>query len=131
MKSNQLGDLDQVSLEYIVSKAKKLASIITSLVLGTGLILKSSLTSHLVSMKLLAIFVIIYRSAYQNFNNDVSLYMIMYMYSTGAKIDTITVFNYPGLFILYKLVLKKLRSIITSSATSIKKEASNCKLISM
>lgn len=131
MKSNQLRDLDQASLNYIVSKAKKLASIITSLVFGTGLTLKSPLTSHLVSMKLLAIFVIIYRSAYQNFNNYVSLYMIMYMYPAGAKIDTITVFNYPGLFILYNLVLKKLRSIITSSATSIKKEASNCKLISM
>lgn len=131
MKSNQLGDLDQASLEYIVSKAKKLASIITSLILGTGLTLKSPLTSHLVSMKLLAIFVIIYRSTHQNFNNYVSLYIIIYMYSAGAKIDTITVFNYPGLFILYNLVLKKLRSIITSSATSIKKEASNCKLISI
>lgn len=64
IKNNQPGDLDQALLKNIVFEAKELALMMISLVLGVGLISRSPFTSHLTSMKLVAILVIICRLAY-------------------------------------------------------------------
>lgn len=129
VKSNQPGDLDQAPLENVVSEAKELAPMMTSLVLGVGPTSKSPLSSHLSSMKLLAILVIICRSAHRNNSNYVPLLVAMYMYSAGAKVDAITLFNRLGLSVLYNVLLRKLRGIATSSAAFINEQASNCKLV--
>ncbi len=101
-----------------------------SLVFGVSSISRSPLTSHLASIKLLTILVIICRSAYRNNSNYISLLMTMYIYSAGAKVDAITLLNRLGFSVLYNVLLKKLRCITTSSAAFIKEQASNCKLVS-
>ena len=93
----------------------------TSLVFDIGSILKDFLTSHLASIKLLAIFVIIYKSNYHNSSNYVPLLIAIYIYSISSKFDIITFLNHFGLSILYNMLLKKLRSITISSAIFINK----------
>lgn len=99
------------------------------MVLFDSLTSKSLLISHLASMKLLAILVIICRSAYWNNNNYILLLVVMYMYSASVKLDRITFFNHLNLFILYNVVLWKLRGISISSAAFIKERVSSCKFI--
>lgn len=91
----------------------------TSLVLGISFISKSVLISYLTSMKLFAIFVIIYRLVHWNNNNYVFLFMVRYMYLTDAKVAVIILFNHFSFSILYNVLLKNLRDIITSSTTFI------------
>lgn len=93
--------------------------------------LRSLWTSHLASMKLLTIFVIICRSTHGNNNNYISLFVIIYIYSVGAKVDIITLFNYLGLFISYNMLLRKLRDITSLNANFIKEQATNYKLVNM
>lgn len=131
IKNNQSGDPNQASLENLIFEAKELAPIMTSLVFGIIPILRSLLTSHLALMKLLAILVIICKSAYWNNSNYVSLLMAMYIYSADAKVDAITFLNCFNLFVLYNMLLRKWRGITTSNAAFIKEQASNCKLIGM
>ncbi len=126
IKSNQLGNLDQKLLENVILEAKDIASIMNSLVLGVDPTLRSFLISHLASMKLLTILVIICRSAYHNNNNYILLFMVMYMYSAGIKVNTIFLLNRLSLSILYNVLLRKLRSTNTSSTSFIEKQAFNC-----
>lgn len=126
-------DLNREPLEAIVSKTKEIASLITSMVLGMSSNSNAYLTSHLASyqalMKLLTIFVVICKLAHWNTSNYIPLLVAMYLYLAGAKVDTITLFNYLGLFVLYNLLLRKLRDIKANSAAFIKKQASNYKLV--
>lgn len=63
--------------------------------------------SHLVSIKLIAILVILCRSAHQNNSNYFSLFLTLYLYFASARIDIIILFNYFRLLVLYKVFLKK------------------------
>ena len=80
-------------------------------------------------MKLLTILVVMYRSAYWNNSNYISLLVVIYLYSTGAKVDAIILLNHLGLSVLYNSPLQKLRDIKAQSTAFIKKQASNCKLV--
>ena len=53
----------------------------------------------------------------------------MYWYLAGAKVDAITLLNHFGLSVLYNSLFKKLRDIKTHSATFIKQQATNWKLV--
>ena len=124
------GDLDREPLEKIVSQAKETAPLLTSLVLSIGPTTSlTSVTTHLASMKLVAILVILCRSAHQNNSNYIPLLIAMYLYSAGARVDAITLLNHLGLSVSYNVLLRKLRSITTSSATFIKEQAFNNKLV--
>lgn len=87
IKNNQPGDLNQVSLENVVFKAKKLISIMTSLILRINPTSKTLLTFYLTSMKLLAILVMICRLTHQNNSNYVFLLVAIYIYSASIKVD--------------------------------------------
>lgn len=90
----------------------------------------SVITSHLASMKLLAILVILCRSAYRNNSNYFPLLVAIYLYLAGAKVDAIILLIHLGLLVLYNVLLKGLRSITSASTTFIKQQARNCKLVS-
>ncbi len=133
IKCNQPGDLDRALLESIVNQVKETVPLMTSLVFSVGLITTTSsthLTSHLASMKLIAILVIICRSAHQNNSNYLPLLVAMYRNSADAQVDAITLLNYLSLSILYNVLLKTLRNIKNSSAAFIKEQVSNSKLVS-
>lgn len=57
--------------------------------------------------------------------------MAMYLYLTKAKIDTIILLNHFGFFVLYSLLLRKLRDIKTYNAIFIKWYTTNYKLVSL
>lgn len=80
-------------------------------------------------MKIVTILVILCRFAHQNNSNYILLLIAMYMYSVGARVDTITLFNHFGLLISYDVLQKKLKEVITSIIIWIKSQGSNCKLI--
>lgn len=104
---------------------------ITSLVFDVGLTSTRLLTSYLALIKLLVIFVIICQSTCGKNTNYISLLVAIYIYSAGTKIDTITLLNRLGLFVLYNVFLRKLGSITSSSITFIKEQVSNYKFIGM
>ena len=114
------GNVDQEPLEIIVTIAKKSALLLTSLMQSIRPLSKSTMTSHLASMKLLAILVVLYRSAHWNNSNYFPLLVAIYLYLVGANVDAITFFNHLSLLVLYIVLLKKLRSIMSSSAAFIK-----------
>lgn len=131
IKTCQPGDLDQKPLDIIVDQAKETASLLTSLVLGIGPTSRSPLTFYLVSMKFVAILVILCRSAHENNSNYIPLLMAMYLYSTGARVDAITLLNHLGISVLYNVLLRKLRRITVSSSAFIQAQAFNRKLVGM
>ena len=116
-------------LPFIVTNAKEKAPLLTSLVQNIGPLSKLAITSHLASMKLLAIFVIFCRSAHRNNSNYFPLLVVIYLPSARAKVDAITLLNHLGLSVSYNVLLKRLRNIILSSTAFIKQQAANCKLI--
>lgn len=80
-------------------------------------------------MKVVAIFVILCRSAHQNASNYFPLLVAIYLYLAGAKVDAITLLNHLGFSILYNVLLRKLEDIKASSTAFIKEQVSNCKLV--
>lgn len=126
------GILDWKPLEKIVNQAKETASLLTSLVLSIGPTTSStSVTIPVTSLKLVAILVILCKSTHQNNNNYILFLIAMYLYSAGAQVNPITLLNHLGLSVLYNVFLSKLRSITISSATFIKEQAFNNKLLDM
>lgn len=111
----------------IIAKAKAL--LLTSIVQSIGLLSMSAMIFHLALMKLLAILVILYRSAHWNNSNYFPLPVAIYLYLAGVKVDAITLLNCLGLSILYYVLLKRLRSIILARATFIKQQVTHCKLV--
>lgn len=114
------GNLDREPLESIVNQAKKTASLITSMILSLRSNSNTRLPSHLALMKLLAVLVIMCKSAHRNNSNYIPLLVAMYLYSAGAKVDAITLLNYLGLSVSYNSLIRKLRDIKAHSAVFIK-----------
>lgn len=129
IKNQKSGILNQELLETIVSQAKEIVPLLTSLVFSVSPTLNTPHTSHVASMKLVAILVIICKSTHRNNSNYIPLFIAMYLYSAGARVDTITLFNHLRISILYNILMRKLRSITTSSVVFIKERASNNRLI--
>lgn len=82
-------------------------------------------------MKLVAILVILYRSAHQNNSNYILLFIAIYLYSVRARVNAIIFFNHLGLLVSYNVFLRKVKSITISSATFIREQAFNNKLVGM
>lgn len=57
--------------------------------------------------------------------------MARYLYSIGTKVDTITLLNHLGFYVLYNLLLRKLRDIKAHSTVFIKQQVTNCKLVGL
>lgn len=129
IKTCQPGNLYWKPLNTIVDQAKETVCLLTSLDFGIDPIFESLFIPYLVLIKLMAIFVILYRFAYWNKSNDISLLMAIYLYFAGAMVDAITFLNYLGISVLYNVLLRKLKSITVSNSAFIKALVSNHKLI--
>lgn len=113
-----------------MAQTKRTASLLSSLVLSVGPTTSiQNQTSNLSNIKLITIFIILYRLAYQNNSNYLSLLIRLYLYFARAYVDAIMLFNCFGLSILYNIFQKSLRNIIESSQVWIKEQATNYKLI--
>lgn len=128
IKSYQSRLLDQKPLNTIVDQAKETAPLFISLVLSMGLISRNLLTSYLVLMKLIAIFVIFCRFCHQNNSNYIYLFVTTYLYFANVKIDAITFLNYFDILVLYNVLLKKLKNIIASIFALFKPKPSTASL---
>lgn len=73
--------------------------------------------------------VILSRSAHQNNSNYVPLLIALYMYSAGAQVDVITLFNHLDLSVSYDVLQKKLHNVTKSTTMWIKRQGSNRKLV--
>lgn len=116
--------MDQQPLENIVKNARKEAPLLSALVQSVGPFFQRKKTSYssqnstclqLVSMKIVAILIIFYQSVHQNNSNYIPLLIAFHMYSASAHVDTITLFNYLGLFVSYDVLQKRLKDIINNS----------------
>lgn len=124
--------VDQHPLEEIIGVFSKKAPLLCSLVLSVGPTSCSSSFSsdtHLVSMKIVAVLVILCRSAHQNNSNYFPLLVTLYMYSAAAKIDAIILLNHLGLSVSYKVVQNKLHEITLMQKKWIKQQANNRQLV--
>ena len=132
MMNETPGDIDRAPLETIVVQAKDQAPLLTDIILAVGPACNrtlSSSSSHLVNMKLVAVFVILCRTAHRNNSNYLPLLIALYLYSAGARVDAITLLNHLGLCVSYDVLQKKLRNITASSMSWIKQQSTNRKLI--
>lgn len=119
-------------LETIASNVKTKIPLFSSLVSSVKpLFSSSSINSHRLSMKIVAILVILCRSTHQNHSNYVCVLIVLNLYSADTRIDVITLFNHLSLFVSYNVLKKKLKDIRISSITWIKAQGTNCKLVDM
>ncbi len=77
--------------------------------------------------KFVAILVIFCISAYENNSNYFLLFDTLYLYSDGARIDAINLFNYWRICISYDIRQKRLKAIVTLDMTWI----INCRFVRM
>lgn len=77
--------------------------------------------SHIALIKLVAIFVILYRLAHHNNRNYIFSLIIIHLYLAGIQVNAITLFNYFRFSILYNIFMEKSRNIIISNIIFIKK----------
>lgn len=80
----------------------------------------SHLASHQASMKLLTIFIVMCRLVYQNNSNYIPFFIAIYLNLASAKVDAIILLNYVKLFVLYNLLLQKLKDIKAHNIVFIK-----------
>lgn len=106
------GDIDRQPLENIISVAKYTAPLLASLVIRIGPTTFSSMISMQRSeTKLVAILAILCRLAHRNNSNYLPLFVALYLYSAGARIDAITLLNHLGIFVSYDILQKKLKAV--------------------
>lgn len=120
---NTKKNINQEFLEMMMVTAKKTTPLLTSLVLSVGPLSKSTVTLHLVSIKLLAMLVIFCGLVYWNNSNYFPHLVAIYFYSAEAKVDAITLFNYLDFSVLYNMPLKKLKNITSLSIVFIKEQS--------
>lgn len=89
--------------------------------LGTGttsaFYAKTSIRLHLSDMKVVAVLLILSRSAYCNKSNYFPLFIAFYLYCAGVRIDAITFLNHFSISVLYDVLQKKLKKIFSLSMT--------------
>lgn len=102
---------------------------LSSFVRNVRLTLRSAITFQQVSIISIAILIILCKLDHWNNSNDISLFIALYLYLTGVKINLIIFFNYISLFVLHNMLLKILHKISKSSVACIKAYTSNCRLI--
>lgn len=80
------------------------------MVLNIGFInqVKNISKLHFISIKIVAMLVILYHLTYQNNNNYFLFLVTLYLYFTSAKIDIIMFFNHFSFFIFYLILQIKL-----------------------
>ena len=118
-KKAPVGTVDKGPINEVVEKAKSKAPMISSMVFGVGLSSRN-LPSHLMTMKLIAILVILCRSAYRNNGNYILLLIGLYFHSAGARTNAITLLDHFGLSVSYDVLQRKLRDITFMSKNWIK-----------
>lgn len=79
--------------------------------------------------KLVAVLAILCRSAHRNNSNYLPLFVTLYLYSAGARIDAITLLNHLGLSVSYDVLQKKLKAITSLGMSWIRQQSTNRKLV--
>lgn len=97
----------------------------TGLIFDLGPTSRYPLTFYLTLIKLLAILIIICKLAHQNNDNHIFLLVTIYIYLASIKVETIIFFNRFAFFVLYNILLKKLKGITTFCIIFIKKQTFN------
>lgn len=98
-------------LENVVAQAKATAPLLSSLVLSVGPTTSiKDQASNLSNMKLVAILVILCRSAHRNNSNYLPLMIGLYLYSAGARVDALMLLNRLGLSVSYDVLQKALET---------------------
>lgn len=110
------GIIDKEPLDEIVKVASSKAPLFSSMVFADGPACHTS-ALHLITMKLIAILIILCRLVHQNNSNYLPLFIALYFYSLGAYVNAITLLNHLGLSVLYDVLQKKLNDITSSSVT--------------
>ena len=112
---HQVGGPNRNTLENVVVQTKTTVLLLSSLVLSIRPISLKSKASDLNNIKLVAILTIFCRSTHQNNSNYFFLMIGLYLYSAGARVDAITLFNHLDLLISYNVFQKSLRNITLAS----------------
>lgn len=100
------GDVNRTLLESIVSVATNTAPLLCKMITAVGLSSwhTPANASHLAAIRIVSVLVILCRSAHRNNSNYIPLLIALYLYSAGARVDTITLLNHLGLLISYNVL---------------------------
>lgn len=127
-KVGQPGWVDREPLEKITTTAKENAPMLSKMITSIGPS-RNSQSTHLMAMKIVAVLVILCRTAHRNNSSYLPLLIVLYLYSAGARVDAITLLNRLGLTVSYNVLQKRLKNIAVDSACMIKKEAINPRMV--
>lgn len=91
----------------------------------------SSRNPQLIATRTVAILVILCRFARRNNSNYLPLLIALYVYSAGARVDAITLFNHLGPSVSYDVLQKKkkLRNITSTSTQWTRKERMHTQVV--
>lgn len=108
MVKNELlpGDVAKTPLDSTKDVVSTTAPLISSMVVSLGPS-RSSRNPQLAATKIVAILVILCRSANRNNSNYLPLQIALYVYSAGARVDAITLLNHLGPSVSYDVLQKK------------------------
>lgn len=97
-------ELDWSPLETMIINVKEAAPLLIGLILGaeptSASYARISIRLHFSNIKVVAVLLIICRSAYCNNSNYLPLFIALYLYSTKARVDAITLLNHLSISIL-------------------------------
>lgn len=85
--------------------------------------------SHITLIQFITIFLFICKSVYQNNSNYILFFIALYLNLAIVQVDIITFLNYFIISVLYNILIKKLKNIISSYIVFIKEQMFNNKLI--
>lgn len=123
------GEIDWQSLKSIVSTTRAKTTLLCRLIKSVEPLLSKLFHSHLVSMKIVVIPVILCQSTHHNNNNYIFFFIALYLYLMEAKVNAIIPFKHFSLSVFYNVLQKKLKNNIMLSVFWIKNQASNCILV--
>ncbi|MCJ1471086.1 hypothetical protein MMC07_009734 [Pseudocyphellaria aurata] len=125
------GEFDQKLLEAIVSEARDTAPHHTNFVLSVNPVScgTTEYGEHVTNMKTVAVLAILCKTAHCNNSNYLPLLLALYLYSAGARVDAITVFNHLWLSVSYQVLQKKLQDLAFLSMDFIKQQSTNRRLV--
>lgn len=127
-KIKQSGWVDQEPFKKIATTTKKNTPILNKMITNIKLSWNFQNT-HLMTMKIMAILVILCQTIHKNNSNYLLFLIILYLYCAGAWVNAIILLNWLGLTIFYNVLQKRLKDIAANSACMIKKKAINPQIV--
>ncbi|MCJ1470909.1 hypothetical protein MMC07_009557 [Pseudocyphellaria aurata] len=115
----------------MVAKASRLAPLLTNFITSISPASRAATEygQHVTDMKIITVLTILCRSAHRNNSHYLPLQLALYLYSTGARVDVLALFNNLGLLVSNNVLQNQLANLASKRMRMIKDQNTNRKLV--